>query len=354
MPLDTPSGAQPTLAIVIINYNYAAFLEAAINSALNQQQPADRILVIDDGSTDDSRTIINRYGNRIQSHFKVNGGQSSSYNACLNLLQEDLVLLLDSDDMLEPECVEKVRVAWQPDAVKLQFPLKFINAEGIPTGGMIPRVKHTGEVRQIALKFGGYISPPSSGNVYSRDYLQRIFPLDESSRYSADCIPSTLAPCYGEIISLNKNLGMHRIHRFHSHAGHAEGQGLNHSHVTGWLRRAVLRDYRAFLKFKQHLLQQTGHPYPHPLPYVPSMLRYMAIHQRAHPPLPELPPGRTLCRAGILASIQYPGYSLYERCMLLLWFTFLWLAPKYLISCLMRYHLGIAQSGSPQWTIPPR
>ncbi len=74
---------QPELLVTILinNYNYGRFLRQAIDSALDQTYTNIEVLVVDDGSTDESRSVIYSYGDRVRAVFKENGGQASTFNA---------------------------------------------------------------------------------------------------------------------------------------------------------------------------------------------------------------------------------------------------------------------------------
>ena len=73
---------EPRLASIIIdNYNYGRFLKDAIESALNQTYPNREVIVVDDGSTDNSREVIASYTDRIIPVLKDNGGHASAFNA---------------------------------------------------------------------------------------------------------------------------------------------------------------------------------------------------------------------------------------------------------------------------------
>lgn len=92
---------------VINNYNYANYIGECIDSALRQVVPFDKILIIDDGSTDQSRDVIDKYAQEntvIQTIFKENRGQLSCFNvAAQHIEMEDFVFLLDSDDVFPPD-----------------------------------------------------------------------------------------------------------------------------------------------------------------------------------------------------------------------------------------------------------
>ena len=74
---------QPRLSIVIVNYNYAAFVGEALESALGQDQIGGiagvEVIVVDDASTDGSRAVIDGYADRVTAiHRSVNGGMSAA------------------------------------------------------------------------------------------------------------------------------------------------------------------------------------------------------------------------------------------------------------------------------------
>lgn len=71
------------LSVLINNFNYGKYLRPCIDSVLSQVYPDFEVIVVDDGSTDDSREILASYGERILTVLKENGGQASSFNAGL-------------------------------------------------------------------------------------------------------------------------------------------------------------------------------------------------------------------------------------------------------------------------------
>ncbi|MEP6774920.1 MAG: glycosyltransferase family A protein, partial [Chloroflexota bacterium] len=87
------------ISAVITAYNYAGFLPAAIESVLEQTRPADEIVVVDDGSTDDTALIVARYAARgVRYVYKANGGAGSARNRGIRETSGDLIAFLDGDD----------------------------------------------------------------------------------------------------------------------------------------------------------------------------------------------------------------------------------------------------------------
>jgi glycosyltransferase involved in cell wall biosynthesis len=97
---------------LITNYNYSTFIEECIESALSQSHPFDLILVVDDGSTDDSKSLIESISHRnpsVKLIAKDNGGQLSGFNAAVNLIKnEDRVFFLDADDVYPLDYLERI------------------------------------------------------------------------------------------------------------------------------------------------------------------------------------------------------------------------------------------------------
>src|SRR5207248_6442625 len=91
----------PLVSIVLSNYNYGRFVDQAIESALAQTYPRVEVVVVDDGSTDDSREVIGRYEG-IVSIFKPNSGQMSAINAGFAACHGAAICFFESDDVLAP------------------------------------------------------------------------------------------------------------------------------------------------------------------------------------------------------------------------------------------------------------
>lgn len=103
---------QPTFSIVIANWNYAHLVGDAIESALHQDYPAGLfdVIVVDDGSTDDSRPIIETYLGRpgFRAVFQDNRGHAAALEAGVKASRSQFVCFLDSDDLCLPNKLTEI------------------------------------------------------------------------------------------------------------------------------------------------------------------------------------------------------------------------------------------------------
>jgi glycosyltransferase involved in cell wall biosynthesis len=206
-------------SIIISSYNYGRFLAQTIDSALGQTHPDTEVIVVDDGSTDNSRAVLAAYGNRITTVLKDTAGQASALNAGLILSRGDVVLFLDSDDLLLPTAVATAMPHFRDCAVaKVHWPLWEIDEHGKKSGALTPRAAlPEGDLRQAVLHGGadGYTWPPTSGNAWARRCLDRVFPLPEAEyRTCPDFYLATLIPLYGLVGRIVAPQGCWRVHRY--------------------------------------------------------------------------------------------------------------------------------------------
>jgi len=142
-------------SIIVNNYNYARFLREAVDSALDQTYRNTEVIVVDDGSTDGSREIIASYGDRIIPVLKENGGQNSALNAGFSLSRGDVILFLDSDDVLFPTAARTAIEAFsQPDVVKVHWPWVEWDDSSRETGKVWWKSLPDGDMRDLVLREG--------------------------------------------------------------------------------------------------------------------------------------------------------------------------------------------------------
>lgn len=209
------NSTQPLISIIICNYNYGSFLEAALNSAVGQTYKKVEVIVVDDGSTDNSREILHRWQDRIKVVTKENEGQCSAYNAGFAICNGEFVIFLDSDDFLDVNAVSVVVQAFSEGVAKVHYRMRLVDANGTQLGICIPRILARGNVGDHFLKSGYlYPSAPGSGNAYRKNVLTKLFPLpiSEIDRHGADLYAIHGSSLFGEVRSIDEPLANYRVH----------------------------------------------------------------------------------------------------------------------------------------------
>lgn len=219
MSLDAPG-----LSIIVSSFNYGQYLRQAIDSALNQVCNRLQVIVVDDGSTDDSRDIIESYGDRVQTLFQQNQGQIASCTAGLQLCVHSIVIFLDSDDFLWPSAASEIMALWTPKTVKVQYSLQAIGSEGNEVHTVFPKYPHgltPSTIRAELLRAGVYPATTTSGTAFNRDFLKKVMPIPDEYRCDIDDALNVAAPLHGDVVTLRKALGCYRVHDRNTSA-HAE------------------------------------------------------------------------------------------------------------------------------------
>lgn len=207
---------EPLVSIVINNYNYDRFISQAIDSSLSQTYPRIEVIVVDDGSTDNSQEIIAKYGNKIVPVLKPNGGQGSTFNAGFAASQGEIICFLDSDDVfLTEKIAEVVNVFTTHKDIGWCFHnQKWVDENTQP----LPKTSTQRESRECdfrAMVISGKLPPPlpaTSALCFKRTLLQQILPMFESEGTSADRYLKYVAVALDKGFFLGKVLALHRIH----------------------------------------------------------------------------------------------------------------------------------------------
>jgi glycosyltransferase involved in cell wall biosynthesis len=203
------------LSVVIPNHNYGRFVGAAIGSALALEWVDVEVIVVDDGSTDDSRSVIRGFGSRITAIFQENAGPRVACNAGFAASTGDVVIFLDSDDTLDPLIAREIAAVWRPGVSKVQVQMQRIDSDGHAVGGVFPkyrRVPSAEQIRHWMTTTTAYPTPPGSGNAYARSFLSRLFPLDDRCGDATDSACLAAAPFLGDVVTIAKPLVRYRLH----------------------------------------------------------------------------------------------------------------------------------------------
>ncbi|HYQ79507.1 MAG TPA: glycosyltransferase family A protein [Solirubrobacterales bacterium] len=236
------STSAPSVDIVITNHNYGRFLPEAIESACAQTHPEVAVVVVDDGSGDDSREVLRRYEDRVEVVLKEQGGQASALNAGIERCRGEVLLVLDADDVLRPQAAERVAAAFaaRPELSKVQFPMEVVDADGIPTGAVKPGGHlraPVGDQRRAELAFP-FDLPwlPGGGTGFRTDAVRRILPIPAADypRSGADWYLVHLTALLGEAALLDEVCASYRVHGGNAYELEADEIDLGH------VREAIL------------------------------------------------------------------------------------------------------------------
>lgn len=223
-PLDLPALApKPTVGIAITSYNYGRFLAECLDSCLAQTVSADEIVVVDDGSTDETERILQDYVARfphIVGIHQTNRGIGGATNEALAHCSADVVLLLDADDVLTPRRIERVLQALR-EPVDGRMPgwvhhslVRFSDAQ--PDLGVVPRYAHPapqGLLTEEVLAAGcSPVATMTSGLAFRRELLAAMSPLDEARHMVQDLQLRTGAALLSPLAWIPEPLTRYRIH----------------------------------------------------------------------------------------------------------------------------------------------
>lgn len=241
------SEVSPLVSVVITNYNYAAFLDCSITSVLEQTYRNFELIVVDDGSTDNSREVIEAYGDRVSAIFQANAGMGASRTAGLVKSKGEIICFLDADDYFHPEKLSKVVAAFaeHPEWVLVSHCWTSVNKAGEPRGSGASDVLSQGDVRNLLLKWGKYASGITSASAYRRSALEQVLPM--SGDFGIDTYMNASLPFYGAVGSINEPLMFYRIH----------GNNIR-AHSDNLPR--LLRQREATADFINHMAAKVGLP----------------------------------------------------------------------------------------------
>lgn len=169
------------VSIVIPVYNVEKYVRKTIDSAVNQTEKDIEIILVDDGSTDNSGIICDEYANkdnRITVIHKINGGLSSARNAGIKIAGSDYIMLLDGDDFLNIHAVsvlEKVMKEYPSDFIQFQYQEVIGNGsvKNTKCEGKIYQAHSVKEMYSNLYNIGGGAASACT-KMYRKDVLKKV------------------------------------------------------------------------------------------------------------------------------------------------------------------------------------
>jgi glycosyltransferase involved in cell wall biosynthesis len=174
--------ARPLVSTIIPAYNYGRFVCEAVESVLCQTYEPVEIVIVDDGSTDDTRERLNKFGDRIRYVYQENRGLSAARNTGIREARGEWLAFLDADDLWHPRKLEV-----QLGAVADAGDIPFVGSPWFREGSMPADLDPNPPVRRLELR-DFFTGTPVSGSsaVIRSECFSRVGCFDESLRSVED------------------------------------------------------------------------------------------------------------------------------------------------------------------------
>lgn len=336
-------GSRSALSVDVIvnNYNYGRYVGAAIESACAQTHPATRVIVVDDGSEDESRSVLEGYRDRAEIVFKDNGGQASAFNAGMAVSEGEVVIFLDADDVLDPRAAERAAAAFaaNPRLSRAQWRMQVIDASGQPSGEIKPAAHlpmPSGDFRAAEVAYPFDLTwMATSANAFRAGALRRLLPVPEDRfpRAGADWHVIHLSTLLGEVRSLDEVLSSYRVHGANSYEPQTPQLDLDH------VREAVVYAAATAPEILR-LAGELGLPHPDRVLSVADLanrLISLRLQPDRHPIAADS--RRSLVAGAIGACRRRDNVSVAMKAMFVAWFGAMAIAPRALAERLAVYFL---------------
>ncbi len=223
----------PLFTVLIDTFNYGRYIEEAVRSVLEQDFPAEQleILVVDDGSTDDTEQRLQKFGDAIRYLKKPNSGQASAFNFGWPHARGEFIALLDADDVWLPN---KLSIMHQAFLSHPEIGMAFHRLyEWTEDGQQSPRDHFIGvpAMRVTDSRFWLLCYPmmQASSLVFRRTALEDLLPIPEVLRTQADAYLTALIIFLCPVMGVDEYLAKYRIHGANLFG--SENAGLNKSQL---------------------------------------------------------------------------------------------------------------------------
>jgi glycosyltransferase involved in cell wall biosynthesis len=198
----------PLVSIVVPAYNAGHFLQAAIDSVLAQTYPRVELLVLDDGSTDQTREILANYGSGFFWESHANRGQAATLNKGWEMAHGEILSYLSADDLLKPEAVHTAV------ALLVRYPevvMAYGDYELIDIAGRVLRTINAPEFDYRAM-IGEVLVQPGPGVFFRRDAYLTTGGWDSSLQQIPDYDFWLRLGAVGPFQRVPRVLAQYRIH----------------------------------------------------------------------------------------------------------------------------------------------
>ncbi|MBU2606871.1 MAG: glycosyltransferase [Alphaproteobacteria bacterium] len=102
------NNSMPSVSVILPTFNRCGLIASSLDSLLNQSYPIAEILVVDDGSTDDTEAVVAAFGDKVRYIRRENGGKNAAINTGLGHAEGDLIWIMDDDDLAPVDALERL------------------------------------------------------------------------------------------------------------------------------------------------------------------------------------------------------------------------------------------------------
>lgn len=244
-----------TVSVIVPTYNRAELIDQTLQSLLRQTRPPDEILVVDDGSTDSTQTVVAQFGPRVGYVHRANGGKPAALNTGLAKVTGTYTWILDDDDIALPDAVERYTRALDLEPTAGYSFGTYLATRPMPSGrtemgevvceSTVPPFENTTPL--IALMEGNYLG---GARLFVRTECYRVLGgYDERYKRSEDYeMPIRLARRWNGVRASGGATYLYRQHE--GLRGHAEDRftmsenDARFREYDGMLFRELLRDMK--------------------------------------------------------------------------------------------------------------
>lgn len=221
----------PNFSVILATYNQESHLPGCIESVLSQEGEEFEFIIVNDGSTDETRKVIERYACKfpdtiVTIHLPVNGGQARAFNHGINKARGPLVAFIDSDDRWYPNKLKVVGDTFgDPATVALhQHNLDIVGDES-RNGERFCSILKIGDLFSDEGDAGDIVTlssmAPTSGLTFSARALELMGLIPESFRVCADAFMRRAVLPFGRVSGVDLCCGSYGLHETNSTVGNA-------------------------------------------------------------------------------------------------------------------------------------
>ncbi len=329
----------PLVSFCVSNHNYGRYLRPLIDALLTQTHERVEIVVVDDGSTDESREVLADYRDRVVVDFQEQQGQSMACNRAFALSSGDLVVFHDSDDLTYPHAAARLVEAFaDPATTVVMNRMDVIDSDGrvLPGERRPPHGSPLwgGDLRGLVLERCAFNWPETTGQAYRRSFLDAVMPIPEYT--PPDGYFSYLGALAGRVVVIEDPIASYRTHGANKHLA-------PRVHGLPWLDQQIAQREHLFDTIRDYGLalsvfadEETAAAWD-PHDYILTGLRAARCSLAGEP-------GRWRYAAeGVRAIVGHPQFRYRSRTRYVAWFVAIALLPRRLARRVILAHFPQAQ-----------